>query len=33
LVEEQIVVKGWRKSAYNATKHSRRFYKGVWVLN
>jgi hypothetical protein len=33
VIEEQIVIKGWRKGAYNATKHSRRFYKGVWVLD
>ncbi len=32
IVEERIAVKGLRKGRYNATKHSRRCYKGVLVI-
>ena len=32
IVEERIAVKGLRKGTYNATKPSRRAYKGVLVI-
>ena len=27
-----VIVKGLRKGRYNATKHARRYYQGVWVI-
>ena len=32
IVEERIAVKGLRKGRYNVTKHARRCYKGVLVI-
>jgi len=32
IVEEQITVKGLRKGKYTVTKHTRRCYKGVLVI-
>ena len=32
IVEERVAVKGLRKGRYNVTKHARRCYKGVLVI-